>query len=676
MAIAVNTIEVVIPPRITSYNSGTTLAAADQITATGTIYIPETISRTFVSVRLLAWTRTAWVSGTPTITGTRMGIKLGAAARVDTDRTPATAYVGTSSRNNVLVEDLDVTSYFNTNFGAGTSQTYEVVFALQQIFVDIIGALSWKFVITYTYETSGQAARIKTVRIPVQSDPATLGTTQTEVGTSSTTAAPANQIPALDTFLPEASKTYRQIAVETLFCDGDVTSTATQTPYIQIDTSAEVARAPIGNTLFKPKVILDHYDLTGAITTNAAHALKYRGDVTGLLIWMCPTILVTYEYNEATTARVMCEAMIPFTSPNADIQQQMSTGMAGSAVIADATKWVAEIDIPEANPTIAQSAAHLDVISVSAAANIQLRAGSQSLRVYTTGISGSAVVGSQPLHHRVDHSSGFTVARGRNTLVLDVVYSTAGITTRFTTQGYLLLNYTADKPSDSALATRVVNQWAASHGAAAGQQTATTGIMPSLSTYSLQGAMVEVYDHVAGSNSIFALEQLSGEMTGSGFVYLQLFSASIAQASTQRWFVGATRNFRRHDYATSLLVPTAARRQIDYSYGGSTVHRAWSWWTTLHQQRFAVAGTITVNGSAVANGTVVKIIDATSGGLLRSTTTTSGSFSTNVALTDTVVAVVDGVGASAAGTPGTSTFNITTYTTPGSGYSRSRVANS
>lgn len=662
-----NTIQVVCTPLITTLATDTTLAASGLQTATGTIYIPENITRTFTSVRLQAYTRTSVTAGSTQFTGVRMGLKLGAAARVDVDR--VTNFATTANRNNVLMVDLDVTSNFNTNFGSGTSQTFEVAAAFSTAVAQNVGCLSWKLIIAYTFETVGQATRIKTLRIPMQSDTTVMALTHSEVGTTGTTAAPANQWPILDN-LPEASKTFRQIVLQTEFCDGDVASTATITPYCQIDATPEVARAPINNTFFKPKVIIDHQDLTGSHATSAAHSVNWRADIAGLLIWMAPELIVTYEYDETSTTQVMCEAMIPFTAPNSDSLSLQNAGTSAvSAAIGNATPWVADFFIPEANPTIYQSAAILDVISNSIQQTIQLRAGSQSLRSYQTGISGSAVTGSEPLHHRVDHSSGLTLSRGRNKLVLDVVAGTAGVSPRYLATGYLLLNYVADKPSDSALATHVINHFASAFTTPLSSETVTLPVMPSLSTYSISGVIVEDITHCSGTQSLLAIEQLSGEMAEAGFTSIQLFNASVTHANSQRSLLGATRLFRKHDYdlSSDLLSPADARRQSHYNTTGAAVHNSWNWWVTLHACRFTVSGTVSIGGSPVAAGKTVQIwaYDGVGNAELVNTVTTNGSgvFTTQVAdSTRNHFATYDNDGnlsRSANGTPGTSSFNIT-----------------
>ncbi len=62
-----------------------------------------------------------------------------------------------------------------------------------------------KLYFTYEYEESTATKLVKTIRIPIQSHHTTLTTLNSEIGVfTGALPAPANQIPALDTFLPEA----------------------------------------------------------------------------------------------------------------------------------------------------------------------------------------------------------------------------------------------------------------------------------------------------------------------------------------------------------------------------------------------------------------------------------------------------------------------------------------
>jgi len=277
------TIEYTFGTRLTSLSTDTTLDSASRHdTAALPVFIPETASRRFLSVRLVASYRTQYAA-TNAIIGWRMGIKLGAAAKIDSDRTFAA--INTASKNVFDVVDLDVTDYFQANFGTATSQSCVASLAVASSTASTINGITLKLVLTYEFDASAQPTRIKTIRIPIQSQASALTAVQQEIGIDAVNPAPAKQIPALDAFLPETDKVYRQIFLESSGNDNVTAATTAFTPFLQIDAAAEVARATIDETLGTPLVWRDHYDLTGVIATNTSHALKMRCDVTGRMVF-------------------------------------------------------------------------------------------------------------------------------------------------------------------------------------------------------------------------------------------------------------------------------------------------------------------------------------------------------------------------------------------------------
>src|ERR1044071_8178186 len=141
------TIEYAFATRITPLATNTTLAtAARHDTPSLTLFIPEITSRAFLSVRLVASYRTEYAA-TNGISGWRMGIKLGAAAPGDTDRSFTAG--NTAKRNVFDVVDLDGTSYFNANFGAGGSQSCVASLAVSTTAAANINAITLKLVVTY-----------------------------------------------------------------------------------------------------------------------------------------------------------------------------------------------------------------------------------------------------------------------------------------------------------------------------------------------------------------------------------------------------------------------------------------------------------------------------------------------------------------------------------------------
>ncbi len=210
MALRTKTVRYALETRVLSITADTTFAASTRYdSAATTLYLPETTSRTIRSVAMVVSFN--WEAAIASnLTGVRLGIKLGAASVSDQDWTP-TAQTNTGDPESVVGFTRDVTSYFVSNFGAGASQTCEWSFVAQASAAVFVGLLTCELFITYEYDDAGITAELKTVVIPLQSHHTTLTAVLQEFGTTGgANNAPANQIPALDTFLPEASKVIRQ----------------------------------------------------------------------------------------------------------------------------------------------------------------------------------------------------------------------------------------------------------------------------------------------------------------------------------------------------------------------------------------------------------------------------------------------------------------------------------
>jgi hypothetical protein len=623
------TIEYALPTRITQLATGTTLAASARYdTAATTIYIPETTSRAFLSVRLVATYHSEYAA-TNTVVGWRMGSKLGAAATTDVDRATITAF-NTASKNVYDVVDLDVTANFNTNFGTGTSQTFVGSIAVATTTAAFINNITLKLVITYEFDSTAHTTRIKTIRIPIQSQAANLTTVHQEIGTDAAgVPAPANQIPALDTFLPEASKTYRQIFLE-LSANTNSNINTSFTPFVQIDSAAEVARATLNEVTNTLKPWRDHYDLTGAITTNAAHALKMRVDLTGRLNMAGAVLVVTYEYNESTTTSIMCEAIVPLTGSNDDGQGMFGNESFSTNVAADANVMVAVLDIQEASPVIAQSGLVLIDARNSVSTNMIVSAGSQAYRTWAPAASAGEI----PYIHRCDHSSGWTVARGVNRL--RVRWYSSAAASRNHLVGYAIINYTATKPSDSDTANHPVNYFGAAFGVTAAQlvdAAVGSGRVPVLGVpYRLSGAFLDGYIRSTTTvNGQYFLEQRAGELEATGFI-VGAQQPTFALTHTYRQLSAFTRAFNESSLRTGKLNIETDRRIARYSLTVSHLS-SWSWWITYHQIAFTVAGTITIAGVAAPAGRSVQIWAYDSAGaelVATATTTSGGAFSAGV----------------------------------------------
>lgn len=103
-----------------------------------------------------------------------------------------------SGENTTIFHSYDFTSYFNT-FWTGTSMTCD---ARTIITSSAQRDLTLKVTLTYEYDTDS-AIHAKTVWLPIGTRAAALPTTKTAL----------DRLPALDTYLPEDSKTYNQVTI-------------------------------------------------------------------------------------------------------------------------------------------------------------------------------------------------------------------------------------------------------------------------------------------------------------------------------------------------------------------------------------------------------------------------------------------------------------------------------
>lgn len=173
------TIEYSVGTRVTS------LAAGNRHDFTQfTIDLPETGSRAIRNAWVVVHFRGTETSGT-SVTSVLIGIKLGAVAFDDATLTSTLTHSGDQQAHPFT---RDVTSYFQANFGSGTSQTCQIGVQVGGLGVINIAA---KVCIQYEFDETDASAdtRVKTVRIPIESGVASLTNSLAEVGTW--------QIPAL-----------------------------------------------------------------------------------------------------------------------------------------------------------------------------------------------------------------------------------------------------------------------------------------------------------------------------------------------------------------------------------------------------------------------------------------------------------------------------------------------
>ncbi len=341
----------------------------------------------------------------------------------------------------------DVTDAFNEMY-TGTSCPVKAALAISTSTDAAMNNLTCKLVLGYSYDDTGQNTFIKTVRIPLQSHWSTLTTSHQEFGTTGgvgSTDAPTNQIPALHHFLPEAGKVYRQAFLQFYSNESTAVNTTDFTPYIQIDATAEVARATLEEALGTnlPWSDIYIYDTT-TYSPTAVHKVTARSDLTARMTAFGGVLNVTYEYDKALTVAsgvVMCEALVPFTVGDTDRRQSNENGVSVTTT-ADADWLSAWFDINESSPTLAQSAAMTCVEITSNGLILKMWCGTQAERQWQGYAAGQ---GQSPTIQRGDINTGkWAVTQGTNNLTL----KSYGNLQRGRIYGYALINYTSDVPAD------------------------------------------------------------------------------------------------------------------------------------------------------------------------------------------------------------------------------------
>lgn len=599
-----------------------------------TVYMPET-GITFKSVRLEVSFRTSDAGTARNFLGVRLGIKLGAVAFDDVDYVSGTVsgFVGFCQNAKVT---RDVTSYFQTNW-SGTSMACQVGFACSTNLAGTVNNITAKLLITYTYDDSS-TTYIKTARIPIQSSQALLTNTLTEIGVSGTTAAPSNQIPALNTFLPESSKTYRQAWIEIVGSDARATSTNFNLQ-IQIDSGATINRSTLvannQDAWFLDTWIYD----TGTYSPASAHAFKLAGSVTNRFQTVGAILHVTYEYDPASTTHLV-SLKIPVSSGR-------NNGAAGvnGITTADADVYGIELWVEEPGTiTLVQSGLWLWYHSaVSASSTWNIWAGGQAERGYTVPAYtlGSGAFQRQ-LVHRTDHgTSPWTLTRGQNKLTWSSYSPTDGAIS--IQGGFVILNYTCGKYTGGCANHNMTCCWAAgdqlTSGAATGiREVATASIRtPTFgSRWFMQAYGIETdvssLPGAGGAESLW-VQVLSGEnVTQSGWL------ATSRPCRNQGGVESVcditfdyTGLFERTDQATtSILVPTTARKLK--TWANATVRwDSMAIWTTHHTNTFTVSGTVTGFPSGDGSGITVDVYtNFNRSKVAEVTTTTGGAYTATV----------------------------------------------
>jgi hypothetical protein len=636
MALAAEkTIEYVFPSCLYKIGTGTTLAASTRNDFNSTmITIPDVTERVWKSVILEINWRDAFTTARD-VSSWRIGITCGSNAVSDADYAPtAITNTGDHEAGSFI---RDVTDYFSTNFGASASaNSVYPSFAMSTASNGSAQNITAKLIITYTYSPQTTGSTIKTVRIPIQSGSTVIGLQLAEIGTTGTTPAPANQIPALDTFLPETGKTYQNIWFEIFGNDAGAATTDFSASYA-VNDQASASRCllelalntgtfyyDIWNTKYTDNT--DTVQTLYSISSSATSAFKVSSNLVNRFDTLGGLMCVTYTYSNTSTNR-MNSIVMPTV---------LSSGFLGGTSASDTSCIQKTIWVEEDTPTLAQSGVLL-YSQCGAGTTFNLLAGAQTARPYTlTALVNS---GGHATMHRVDHNSGFTLAKGKNTLTLKGYGNAVGSAGISNVNGNFYLNYTSEKAPLGEYTHNHTTYWFTAPPIATGTVATVTdclaagGRTPLISpaNYYLNDVGHELGSYFASAiNGIRLLaELLTGEGAAEGWQELNTWlHVNDGELSTYHQFCSCLNEYNIDSKHTGNMdIETARTYRVQYSTAGLFWLKTY---ITYHNITYTVSGSLTGPSGLGAN-LLVDIIRTTDNYWCGSTTTSaSGSFNTTV----------------------------------------------
>lgn len=354
-----------------------------------------------------------------------------------------TSTLTNSGENISLFIAQDFTSRFTSDW-IGSSMTCEVSVKTVQSTGSTLGFANVCCTLDITYEYDDTSAtQVKTVWLPLNAPVGALATSKP--GTATAT------IPALDTHLPEASKSYKQINIWRVANTGQTAVTDCTVSH-QVDSITVTTSFYEGSLATARTVRFVDTTSTSGMDTSTTHGFYIWADLAVFnhsLIWM----QVTYTFDASTTTSAFVSLKIPM---------EIASPIASTA--ADFQRGSRDIWIPESNIASKELAFYCFYEALSPIAGLSFRVGVGSFIAYTD--SGGVNAGSSCAMIRND--SAFTLARGRNSLTFDC-QRTDSVDLGWGVCGFWIVNYTADVPSQgvSAMNKTVTKSLKANGGGAA-----------------------------------------------------------------------------------------------------------------------------------------------------------------------------------------------------------------
>ncbi len=576
---------------------------------TTTLYIPEgggTV--TFRSVVAQVTFDDIITATGGTLTTKTLNLRLGAAAYTSI----ANANTLTNSgENHSFWLSADYTSHFTTNW-SGTSMTCDFQLQINQSTGTTTGMVNVCVTLDITYEYDDtQTTHIKTVMIPLNAP----------VGAIATVATTYDTIPVLDTYLPEASKTYRQIFVVMQGNEHRNAATTDHTMTLRVGT-ATVTTGNYEGALASDRFFRYVWDVTSAYPSTAATQTWQPTATVARVNHFQAYLVVTYEFSPGSSSTIMNSVMLPM---------ELASPMGGTTS-ADYQRGTRELFIEEPTTiTTSRVAFYVFWQQIAAISTLNFRIGTGAFTAYTD--TASVLCGSNAAMVRND--SAFTLARGRNSLNFDV-YRSDTADFGWNLSGFWIVNYTSGKATAGVGAHNHTVEWGL-------QQNGTAAAATNYTVAATAPAIPETEYFITALGTQLIVEP-SGTVAPSGYTVLVERLAAEGGIQWEPAYIDSSQTdpevgtFLMYSQMRTLFLrwpgdPGSDRMDLETSRrwrvhtNGSTAVSGWISLMvtfTYHAITFAVSGTV----SGSSGGSVTIGVWRSSGEKVLSTSRTgNGSYS-------------------------------------------------
>ena len=544
-----------------------------------------------------------------TITEHRVGLSIGGAAYTTFTETDDLTNSGENLAG--VIGPIDFTAHAQANWTLPTRTVNLQVYFDQNTGTTLgMANVAGLLYVTYAYDDDPAVnpVQLRTAIMPLESLTGALSTVAT---------ATYDSIPSLSsTICPEAIQSSVDwfVVIEGNESNNNATTDWTLNVSVAGETityatqEAALGSDRYGRWVFKPS----------SIPSLAQQTLQMWCTGVGRLNHCAVCVYYTYTFNAATTTRCGTTLLIPV-----EIASPL-----GGTVAANASRFQRSISVQEGNPTLEQSAFRINFNASAAVAGLNWRAGSQAFRAYTH--AANVACGMYCLQRRIDSGAvggaGFALARGMNTITIDG-YQTDTTDQATNISGYILLNYTFDKPAAGVgAANHTVRLPLYAWNAQLQDRVRVNGYSFPIpeGDYWIVSSGFHLTQHGSASNALtFDTECLSGEGKGGGYydIYADVLQTDAERGFFETWMRGRDvfKRFPADFDPDRLDIETARAYRLmtanTTGYGMEAV-------VTYHSQTWTVAGNITGNNPALT--TEVRLVYAATGEIRQEQTLAAG----------------------------------------------------